>query len=46
MESFNHMVKAMRYVFSHLKVQELLSASRVCTAWHIIAMNRFLVSNI
>ncbi|XP_025418801.1 uncharacterized protein LOC112689348 isoform X3 [Sipha flava] len=46
MESFNHMVKAMRYVFSHLKVQELLSASRVCTAWHIIAMNRLLWQNV
>lgn len=44
MQSFNYMVKALRYVFKHLKTHELLSASRVCTAWHIIAMNKYLVS--
>jgi len=44
MQSFNYMVKSMRYVFQHLKTHELLSASRVCTAWNIIAMNKYLVS--
>lgn len=44
MQSFNYMVKALRHVFKYLKTHELLSASRVCTAWHIIAMNKFLVS--
>jgi len=44
MQSFNYMVKALRHVFKHLKTHELLSASRVCTAWHIIAMNKYLVS--
>lgn len=44
MQSFNYMVKALRHVFKHLKTHELLSASRVCTGWHIIAMNKVLVS--
>ncbi|XP_025203765.1 uncharacterized protein LOC112600685 isoform X2 [Melanaphis sacchari] len=46
MQSFNYMVKALRHVFKHLKTNELLSASRVCTAWHIIAMNKFLWQNV
>ncbi|KAL4122588.1 hypothetical protein QTP88_014889 [Uroleucon formosanum] len=46
MQSFNYMVKALRYVFKHLKTHELLSASRVCTAWHIIAMNKYLWQNV
>lgn len=44
MQSFNYMAKALRHVFKYLKTHELLAASRVCTAWHIIAMNKFLVS--
>jgi len=44
MQSVNYMVNSMRHVFKHLKTHELLSASRVCTAWHIIAMNKYLVS--
>lgn len=44
MQSFNDMVNSMRHVFKHLKTHELLSASRVCNAWNIIAMNRVLVS--
>lgn len=44
MQSFNYMVKAMRHVFKHLKTHELLAASRVCTAWNIISMNKSLVS--
>ncbi|XP_050538345.1 uncharacterized protein LOC126903861 isoform X2 [Daktulosphaira vitifoliae] len=46
MQSFNYMVNAMRHVFKHLKTHELLSASRVCTAWNIIAMNRLLWQNV
>ncbi|XP_022168191.1 uncharacterized protein LOC111032231 isoform X5 [Myzus persicae] len=46
MQSFNYMVKSLRHVFKHLKTHELLSASRVCTAWHIIAMNKFLWQNV
>ncbi|XP_026805542.1 uncharacterized protein LOC113548713 isoform X3 [Rhopalosiphum maidis] len=46
MQSFNYMVKALRHVFKYLKTHELLSASRVCTAWHIIAMNKFLWQNV
>ncbi|CAI6347037.1 unnamed protein product [Macrosiphum euphorbiae] len=46
MQSFNYMVKSMRYVFQHLKTHELLSASRVCTAWNIIAMNKYLWQNV
>lgn len=45
MQSFNYMVTALRHVFKYLKTHELLSASRVCTGWNIIAMNRALVSN-
>lgn len=44
MQSFNYMVKALRHVFKHLKTHELLSASRVCTAWNTIAMDKTLVS--
>jgi len=44
MQSFNYMAKALRLVFKYLNTQELLSASRVCTAWHIITMDRYLVS--
>lgn len=46
MQSFNYMVKALRHVFKYLKTHELLAASRVCTAWHIIAMNKFLWQNV
>lgn len=46
MQSFNYMMKAMRHVFMHLKMHELLSASRVCTAWNMIAMNKLLVNNL
>ncbi|XP_050422119.1 uncharacterized protein LOC126834328 isoform X2 [Adelges cooleyi] len=46
MQSFNYMATAMRNVFKYLKVQELLSASRVCPAWNMIAMNRMLWQNI
>jgi len=44
MQSFNYMINAMTHVFKHLKVHELLAASRVCNAWNLIAMNRNLVS--
>lgn len=44
MQSMCYMVKAMGHVFKHLKVQELLSASRVNPAWNLIAMNKVLVS--
>lgn len=44
MQSLNYMVVALRHVFKHLKIHELLAASRVCTAWNIIAMNRILVN--
>ncbi|CAH1720874.1 unnamed protein product [Aphis gossypii] len=46
MQSFNYMAKALRHVFKYLKTHELLAASRVCTAWHIIAMNKFLWQNV
>lgn len=46
MQSFNYMVKAMRLVFKELKICDLLSASRVCTAWNIIAMNKLLWQNV
>lgn len=44
MQSFNYMVKAMTHIFKHLKIHELLSASRVCKGWNIIAMDKLLVS--
>ncbi|CAI6373546.1 unnamed protein product [Macrosiphum euphorbiae] len=40
--SFNCMIQSLEHVFKYLKTHELLSASRVCTAWHIIAMNKSL----
>jgi len=44
MQSFIFMTKALRQVFQYLKTHELLSASKVCTAWYIVAMNKYLVS--
>lgn len=46
MQSFNYLAKSMRHIFSYLNVKELLSASRVCTTWNMIAMDKSLVSNI
>ncbi|XP_060857659.1 uncharacterized protein LOC132935201 [Metopolophium dirhodum] len=46
MQSLNYMVKVLRHVFEYLKMDELLSASRVCTAWNIIAMNKYLWQNV
>ncbi|XP_008179815.2 uncharacterized protein LOC100571833 [Acyrthosiphon pisum] len=46
MQSFNYMAIALRHVFKYLKMDELLSASRVCTAWNIIAMNKTLWQNV
>ncbi|CAI6372647.1 unnamed protein product [Macrosiphum euphorbiae] len=40
--SFNCMIQSLEHVFKYLKTHELLSASRVCTAWHTIAMNKLL----
>ncbi|XP_060843940.1 uncharacterized protein LOC132923945 [Rhopalosiphum padi] len=45
MQTFNYMVKALGHVFKYLNTHELLSASRVCTAWNIIAMNKSLWKN-
>jgi len=44
MQSLNNMVKALEDIFKYLNTHELISASRVCTTWHMIAMNKFLVS--
>lgn len=38
------MVGALKYIFKHLKVHELLVASQVCQAWNLIAMQEALVS--
>jgi len=46
MQSVNYMVKSLRHVFEYLKTHELLSASRVCTSWNLIAMNKFLWQNV
>ncbi|CAI6373170.1 unnamed protein product [Macrosiphum euphorbiae] len=46
MQSFNNMALALKHVFKYLKTHELLSASRVCTAWNIIAMNKYLWQNV
>ncbi|XP_026806541.1 uncharacterized protein LOC113549442 [Rhopalosiphum maidis] len=45
MQTLNYMVKALGHVFKYLTTRELLSASRVCTTWNIIAMNKFLWQN-
>ena len=44
MQSINYGIKALRHVFEYLETHELLSASRVCTAWHFVAMNKNFVS--
>jgi hypothetical protein len=44
LQTLNYMVKALGHVFKYLNTRELLSASRVCTAWNKIAMNKSLVS--
>lgn len=44
MQSLSYMVQNMTCVFKHLKIQELLSASRVCKAWNLIAKDELLVS--
>ncbi|XP_026816770.1 uncharacterized protein LOC113556173 [Rhopalosiphum maidis] len=46
MQSLNNMVKALEDVFKYLNTHELISASRVCTTWHMIAMNKFLWQNV
>ncbi|XP_026806402.1 uncharacterized protein LOC113549344 [Rhopalosiphum maidis] len=45
MQTFNYMVKALGHIFKYLNIHELLSVSRVCTAWNIIAMNKLLWQN-
>lgn len=44
MQDFNNMLTSLRHVFKYLNIQDLLSASRVCTAWNVIAMYNGLVS--
>lgn len=44
MQSYNYMTIGLRNVFKFLEINELLTASRVCTAWNIIAKNDTLVS--
>eukprot|EP00102_Acyrthosiphon_pisum_P023966 XP_016661176.1 PREDICTED: uncharacterized protein LOC107884146 [Acyrthosiphon pisum] len=46
MQSFNYLVKALVHVFKHLETHYLLSASRVCTTWHTVAMNKYLWQNV
>ncbi|XP_022172124.1 uncharacterized protein LOC111034968 isoform X2 [Myzus persicae] len=46
MQSVHYMVKALGHIFKHLNTRELLSASRVCTTWHLIAMNNLLWQNV
>lgn len=43
MQEFNNMLTTMRHVFKYLNIQDLLTASRVCTAWNVIAMYNGLV---
>ncbi|XP_026818447.1 uncharacterized protein LOC113557236 isoform X2 [Rhopalosiphum maidis] len=45
MQTLNYMVKALGHVFKYLNTHELLSASRVCTTWNKIAMNKSLWQN-
>ncbi|XP_029345733.1 uncharacterized protein LOC107884932 [Acyrthosiphon pisum] len=40
MESVNNMRKALGNVFKYLNINDLISASRVCTAWNITAMDK------
>ncbi|XP_060847694.1 uncharacterized protein LOC132927220 isoform X2 [Rhopalosiphum padi] len=42
LQTLNCMVKTLGHVFKYLNTRELLSASRVCTAWNKIAMNKSL----
>ncbi|CAI6373174.1 unnamed protein product [Macrosiphum euphorbiae] len=46
MQSINYGIKALRHVFEYLETHELLSASRVCTAWHFVAMNKNFWQNV
>eukprot|EP00102_Acyrthosiphon_pisum_P020869 XP_016658079.1 PREDICTED: uncharacterized protein LOC107883120 [Acyrthosiphon pisum] len=44
MESVNNMQKALGQVFKYLNMEDLISASRVCTAWNLTALDKNLVS--
>ncbi|XP_029341273.1 uncharacterized protein LOC103308797 [Acyrthosiphon pisum] len=46
MQSLNYMFEALGHVFKHLNTHELLSASRVCTAWNLVAMKKNLWQNV
>ncbi|VVC27208.1 F-box domain, partial [Cinara cedri] len=46
MQFFNDMNHSLKCVFAHLKVEDLIIASRVCSSWSCIALDPCLWKNV